>query len=194
MMCLEKATQADRENATATIRRQVDRVSEMISEILDFTQGSHADYVLGQNDYGQFVQQLVDEARPEVELRGSKLESAPPPVSVRLAFDPKRLRRVFFNLVHNATDAMPRGGKVMIRFRVENNELVTEIEDTGPGIAPEIAGKLFEAFASFGKAHGTGLGLSICKRIVEDHHGRIWSVSKPGRGAIFDFALPLPPA
>ena len=192
LMCEEKSSPADRQKAAATIRRQVDRVSEMISEILDFTHGSHADYVLGLNDYGQFVQQLIEELRPEVELRGSKLESAPPPISVRLAFDPKRLRRVFFNLVHNATDAMPRGGKVLIRFRVENSELVTEIEDTGPGIAPQIADKLFEAFASFGKAHGTGLGLSISKRIVEDHHGRIWSVSKPGRGAIFDFALPLP--
>jgi len=139
-----------------------------------------------------YVQQLLEEIRPEVELRGVQLVPGALPLSVRASFDPKRLRRVFFNLVHNATDAMPRGGKIFMRFRVIGTELVTEIEDTGPGVAPEIAGRLFEAFASFGKAHGTGLGLSICKKIVEDHHGRIWAQHQPPRGAIFCFALPLP--
>jgi signal transduction histidine kinase len=190
--CADHTTPEGRKKALATIRQQVERVSELISEILDFTQGSHADYVLGLNDYGLFIEELLEQLRPEVELRGAAIESAPPPVSVRLAFDPKRLRRVFFNLMHNATDAMPRGGKILLRYRVEGNDLVTEVEDTGPGIAPQIADKLFEAFATYGKAHGTGLGLSICKRIIEDHHGRIWTRNLPGRGAVFDFALPLP--
>jgi signal transduction histidine kinase len=192
MNCLEKATPESRQKAATTIRKQIERVSDMISEILDFTQGSHADYVLGLSDYGVFVQQLIEELGPEVELRGSVLETEKVPKSVRMAFDPKRLRRVFFNLVHNATDAMPRGGKIFMRFHVDGPEVLTEIEDTGSGIAPEIADKLFEAFATFGKAHGTGLGLSICKKIVEDHHGRIWVENQPGRGAIFAFALPLP--
>jgi two-component system sensor kinase FixL len=106
-------------------------------------------------------------------------------------FDPKLLGRVFHNLVHNAADAMLSGGKIFLRFRCDQKEIITEIEDTGPGIAPEIAGKLFQDFATFGKEHGTGLGLSICKKIVEDHKGRIWACNEPGRGAIFCFALPL---
>jgi len=69
--------------------------------------------------------------------------------------------------------------------------VVTEIEDTGPGIAPEIADQLFEVFATHGKAHGTGLGLSICKRIIEDHHGWIEARNECGRGAVFAFGLPL---
>ena len=68
--------------------------------------------------------------------------------------------------------------------------MVTEIEDSGRGIAPEIAGQLFEAFATHGKAHGTGLGLSICKRIIEDHQGWISARNQPGRGAVFSFGLP----
>jgi len=55
----------------------------------------------------------------------------------------------------------------------------------------EIADKLFQPFATHGKSHGTGLGLSICKKIVEDHKGRIWTRTEPKRGAIFCFALPL---
>jgi len=70
--------------------------------------------------------------------------------------------------------------------------LVTEIEDTGPGIAPDVVTHLFQPFATHGKENGTGLGLSICKRIIEDHHGWIAARNEPGRGAVFSFALPLP--
>ena len=57
-------------------------------------------------------------------------------------------------------------------------------------VAPEIASRLFEPFATHGKTHGTGLGLSICRRIIEDHRGRIFARSEPGRGAVFSFCLP----
>lgn len=74
----------------------------------------------------------------------------------------------------------------------DERPIATEIEDTGPGIAPEVAARLFEPFATHGKTHGTGLGLSICKRIIEDHRGRLHTRTEPGRGAIFSFALPRP--
>ena len=119
------------------------------------------------------------------------LRSQPAP-AVPLLLDPTRLRRVFHNLLHNAGDVMPNGGIVMLRFTLKEGRVITEIEDTGPGIAPEIAPKLFEPSATFGKKDGTGLGLSICKRIIEDHRGRIWPETKPGRGAIFIFSLPRP--
>src|SRR5207244_5155342 len=102
-----------------------------------------------------------------------------------------RLLHVFFNLINNAIDVMPDGGKITLRFRCTDNEVLTEVEDSGPGIAPEIASRLFEPFATHGKAHGTGLGLSICKRIVEDHKGQIRARSEPQRGAVFSFTLPL---
>jgi len=180
-----------RQDAQARIRKQVDRISDMIGEILDFTRGSQSAVILASFEYGQFVQRLLDEIRPEAALKSAALELDSPLPEVKVLLDPKRLRRVFHNLIHNATDAMPRGGKVMLRFIPNETEVVTEIEDTGPGIAPEIAGQLFEAFATHGKAHGTGLGLSICKRIVEDHRGWISARNEPGRGAIFSFGLPL---
>jgi signal transduction histidine kinase len=67
---------------------------------------------------------------------------------------------------------------------------VTEIEDSGPGIPPEMMSQLFEPFVTHGKSHGTGLGLSICKRIVEDHHGWINGRNEPGSGARFSFGIP----
>jgi signal transduction histidine kinase len=101
------------------------------------------------------------------------------------------MARVFFNLVHNATDEMLNGGMIFLRFSANDRYLITEVEDTGPGISPEVADKLFQPFSTHGKSKGTGLGLSICKKIVEDHGGVIAARSEPGRGAIFSFTLPL---
>ena len=191
MAGMERATPEMRRQASERIRNQVERISDLIGEILDFTQGSQSDFVLAQADYGSFVNQVLEELGPEATLRDVALELENPPPSVELFIHPKRLRRVFYNLVHNATDAMPEGGKVILRFRVTDAEVVTEIEDGGPGIAPEIAGQLFQLFATHGKTHGTGLGLSICKRIVEDHKGWITARNSPsGRGAVFSFGLP----
>jgi signal transduction histidine kinase len=182
-----------RREARARTLKPVERISELIGEILEFTQGTRADFVLAPTDYGAFVEQLVEELRPEVALKSATLEMEERPPAVRLLLNPKRLRRVFYNLVHNATDAMPGGGKIMLRFRPNGQEIITEVEDTGTGIAPEVADQLFEAFTTHGKAHGTGLGLSICKRIIADHHGRISARNEPGRGAVFSFSLPLMP-
>ncbi len=189
---MDQATPEQRLRAKARIQRQVERISDLIEEILDFTQGGHTDFVAAPTDYVAFVQQLTEEMKPEVSLRSVELELHTPPAGLQLLLDPKRLRRVFENLIHNATDAMSEGGKILLRVAPNAKEVVTEIEDTGPGIAPEIADQLFEAFATHGKAHGTGLGLSICKRIIEDHHGWIAARNEPGRGAVFSFGLPLP--
>ena len=181
-----------RQRAILDIRQQVERISDLISEILEFTQGPSPDLVLPPMDYSLFVDQVVEGLRPEVAIRAATLELENRPPEVELFLNPKRLSRVFQNLVYNATEAMPAGGRIILRFQGGPDEIVTEIEDTGPGIAPEIAGQLFEPFATYGKANGTGLGLSISKRIIEDHKGRIAVRSEPGRGAIFLFALPVP--
>jgi signal transduction histidine kinase len=178
--------------AVADIRQQVDRISELISEILDFTRGASADLVLPPMDYRLFMHEVLEEIRPEVGLKAVSIELENQPPSEMLLLNPKRLRRAFHNLFHNATEAMPGGGRIILRFRSGPSEVVTEIEDTGTGIAPEVAGQLFQPFATFGKEHGTGLGLSICRRIIEDHRGWIAARTEPGHGAIFVFGLPKP--
>ena len=180
-----------RAKAQLRIRKQVDRISDMVSDILIFTQGARKDAELKSGDYRAFVLELVGDLRAEAELKATHIEMENVPSAVRVRFDPRRLSRVFFNLVGNATDIMLNGGKIFLRFQFNENEIITEIEDTGPGIAPEVAGKIFQPFATHGKAHGTGLGLSICKKIIEDHGGKISVRSEAGRGAIFCFTLPL---
>jgi signal transduction histidine kinase len=186
-----EATPEFRAKAQERIAHQVERISSLVSEILYFTQRGEA-IALSPTNYAEFINKLFPELRTEVEMRGATLEIDGAPPATMLMLNPKRLARVLFNLVHNATDAMRDGGKIIMRFGQTPREVVTEIADTGPGIAPEILDRLFQAFATHGKEHGTGLGLSICKKIVEDHGGRIWARNEPGRGAVFSFTIPAP--
>ena len=89
-----------------------------------------------------------------------------------MRINPQRLARVFHNFIGNAADAMPGGGAVRLSFSVNSEpSVVTELHDTGKGIPPQMLDRLFQAFATYGKANGTGLGLSICKKIIQDHQG-----------------------
>jgi signal transduction histidine kinase len=147
--------------------------------------------VLLPQNYDEFVLPLIDELKIECQFKNVNLvlENQPPKIQVHLV--PQRLSRVFYNLVHNAMDAMPQGGKITLRFYLDENKLITEVEDTGPGIPKDVLEHLFEPFYTFGKAHGTGLGLSISKRIIEDHGGNIWGKNAQNGGALFGFYLPI---
>jgi signal transduction histidine kinase len=192
MASMPGATEESRQVSRVRIRKQVDRITTMVTELLEFTQGSHTNFVLAQVDFKNFTEQLIEEIRAEVALKSVAIEyrNAPPAVPVRI--NPERLCRVFHNLIGNAADAMTGGGTVKLRFALNPAEVVTELEDTGKGIPPEMLDRLFQAFATYGKSNGTGLGLSICKKIVQDHKGRIYARNVPGGGALFGFTLPVP--
>jgi signal transduction histidine kinase len=183
-----------RAKAQMRIRKQVERVSDMVSDILIFTSTKKTQAQtlnIKPANYRTFVLELLPDLRSEAELKSVQIELENAPPGILLRFDPRRLSRVFFNLVGNATGIMLEGGKVIFRFTYTEREVVTEIEDTGPGIAPEVAGRIFQPFVTHGKTSGTGLGLSICKKIIEDHGGTISARSEPGRGAVFAFTLPV---
>ena len=190
LACAGDATLEERTQAKATILGQVDRLSDMIGELLEFTRGPSGAVALTPVEYREFVERTIDELRPRLKSRSVRIIFENPPPQMPLPLNRRRLFHVFANLINNATAFMPRGGAITLRFRVTDEEVVTEVEDAGPGIAPEIADRLFEPFATHGKRHGTGLGLSICRRIIEDHGGAIAACSEPGRGAIFTFTLP----
>lgn len=192
MGCAGNATLKEKRTANATIHNEVSHLLDMVEELLEFTRCPSGSVSLSTVDYGRFIQRLVESLKPNLEARrvSVSFETALPDVS--LPVDCRRLVHVFSNLFKNATESMPQGGTILIRSRIEREQVVIEVEDTGPGISPEIADRLFEPFVTYGKPHGTGLGLAICKRIVEDHGGWISAASEPGRGATFAFALPRP--
>jgi signal transduction histidine kinase len=195
MACEPETPVAARQVAQKRIQKQVDRISNMVSDILEFTRGvGTAAPISAMVEYAEFAQPVIDEIAREIGPKGVSIDLVTPIPTTKVAINPRRLSRVFYNLMFNAVDEMPEGGKIKMHFHVTDTELVTEIEDTGEGIAPEMLNKLFEAFETFGKVRGTGLGLSIAKRIVDEHRGRIYARNVPNGGALFGFALPLQPA
>ena len=107
--------------------------------------------------------------------------------------DPDRLTQVLVNLLANAIKFTPRGGRVRVRgARVDRNEIVIAVEDSGRGIEPEDLNRIFDHFwqAADTAAMGSGLGLAICKSIVELSGGRIWAQSTVGVGTTVYFTLP----
>jgi signal transduction histidine kinase len=190
--CLPESSRKARHRAKNTIRQQIGAIKEMLGEILAFTQESPENLLLTPLNYGAFVHEVLEELRRPAALKSVTLQLEGALPLVMLQISPQRVRRVFFNLVHNATAALPNGGTISVRFQVKPAEVITEIQDTGPGIPAGILGQLFEAFITHRQAHGTGLGLFICKRIIEDHRGWISARNEAGGGAIFSFGLPLP--
>ena len=112
--------------------------------------------------------------------------------------DPLHLQQVFFNLLLNARAALAKqhGGQLVVEAKRAGDEAVIEVRDTGPGIAPDIVGRLFDPFATTRKADGKGrarcggLGLSLCKDIVEESGGSIAVSSEVGVGTTFTIRLP----
>ena len=109
--------------------------------------------------------------------------------------DRQQLRQLFLNLLTNASDAMPQGGKLLVRVDatwLEGTEAVAiEFTDTGEGIAPEHLEKIWEPFfTTKPEGKGTGLGMASCRRIVEEHSGTIEIESEVGRGAIVRMTFP----
>ena len=116
MAAMPTATPDSRQISTVRIRKQVERISNMVNELLEFTQGAHTNVVMAQMDYKVFVEQLIDEIQPEAALKSVTIEYTNRPPSVMLRIDPQRLSRVFHNLIANAADAMESGGTVKLAF------------------------------------------------------------------------------
>jgi signal transduction histidine kinase len=165
-------------------------LSNMINELLEFTRGSQASIVLAPVKYSPYVETIIEDLRSDLTDKAVELEVGEVP-DVSTMIDQRRVVHVFYNLINNAVDVLSDGGKIYVRFSVKDGFVITEIEDTGEGIAPEIINKVFEPFATHGKAQGTGLGLAICKKIVEDHKGFIEARNSEAGGAIFSFRLPI---
>jgi PAS domain S-box-containing protein len=100
------------------------------------------------------------------------------------------LREVFVNLIVNAVDAMPRGGRLLITCRSKDGRLQLTFSDSGMGMPDDVRQKIFEPFFSTKGAHGTGLGLSVSYSIIERHSGSISVISEPGSGTNFTIDLP----
>jgi len=118
------------------------------------------------------------------------VEAGLPGCEVPAHADSEQLRTVLVNLFLNALDAMPHTGRLRVRVDGSSGkDPRIVVEDTGPGIAPEMENRLFTPFAST-KPTGTGLGLSMSRRIIEEHGGALTATNLAQGGACFTISLP----
>ncbi len=138
-------------------------------------------------ELGEILRAVAGLVRGRAERQGVEIRVDAPPTPVTA--DREQLRQVFVNLALNAVDAMPTGGQLTITARSGTPGVTVEVADTGTGIAPELAGKLFQPFVST-KETGLGLGLVISKRIIEEHHGTLTAANRADGGAVLTVRLP----
>lgn len=140
----------------------------------------------------------IRELQPTADKKGIKLILAEPPQKEIMAqVDSDKMRDVFLNLIDNAIKYTPEGNIVVTITPADNNQAQFTVRDTGVGIDPKEADKLFEKFVRGSgiarvQPNGSGLGLFIVKKIVEAHHGKVWVESDgPNTGSTFHVLLPL---
>jgi len=186
----KKTASPDEARMADEMIRQVDRLTAMTQEILDFARGvSQVHCETAQ--LGEVFTRILPFLETDLNTRKITLVRAFD-YTGSCMLDVEKFTRVLYNLTGNAADAMPDGGTLTIRTRTMDTLLAVEVTDTGIGIPEEIRSHLFEPFFTHGKKHGTGLGLSIARKIIEDHHGRVEVESVPGSGSTFRLLLPLP--
>jgi len=175
------------------LAEESDRLNRIVGDLLDFSRPRALD--LETCDVESLIEEALDVARASVSEHARavtfevELGEGLQPLSV----DRRLFRQALVNVLLNALQAMPLGGTVTLRARVETGAsargLLLEVCDHGAGIAPELRARIFEPFFTT-KARGTGLGLAVVKRIVEDHRGEVFLDSRLGVGTTFTFRLP----
>jgi len=189
----EEATPASREKDLAVIESEIERVNKIIRQFLDFARPRPP--ALQRLDLHKLLEDTLHLVAYELEAQGIILEKNFMDKNPYVAVDGEQMKQVFLNILLNAIQAMPQGGKLTVATFQENlpslgEELVVSFRDSGEGIPPEIIEKIFEPFFST-KEEGIGLGLPIGQRIIEEHKGKIRVESYPQKGTTFYVYLPL---
>ncbi|MCC6545441.1 MAG: HAMP domain-containing protein, partial [Nitrospirae bacterium] len=187
---------AKREERLKIIHTQVERVVQIIQDLLDTVRKPVP------NMLPVRINKLLDELlyliAPGISLRGINVITSLDPLLPDIEGDVNQLQELFLNLLTNAMDAMPDGGELEVNTGISqnadsNNDSITiTIRDSGRGVDEANLKKIFEPFfTTKERSRGTGLGLSICRDIAKTHHGEIYVSSQVGKGTSFTTILPV---
>jgi signal transduction histidine kinase len=187
---------------TGLVRGEVDRINALLRQLMSLAGPPRVTPgMVGVHGAIETIMRLMTN-----QLRANKIEELLllKAGNDRIQGDSKQIQQALLNLLLNAVDAMPNGGRLVVHTEVvvatehiskldpgnRVAQLQVEIRDTGPGIPEEVLPRLFTPFVTT-KPGGTGLGLAITRRIIREHHGTIQVDSSPGRGTTFRILLPL---
>lgn len=167
---------------------ELQRMSLLIEQFLEFARPRPPHFQRERLD--EIMEETLLLIGPEARTRGVMLYKEWAAGLPSVWVDGTQIKQVYLNLLLNALQAMPQGGKLLVRLHTSNGSLLTAIADEGEGIQPEVRANLFQPFFTT-KQGGTGLGLSISQRIIEGHNGRLRLLSRPGAGTTAIVRLPL---
>jgi two-component system, NtrC family, sensor histidine kinase HydH len=170
------------------LQDEVAHMEQMTQSFLDFARPPKL--ARQSVELNQVVEQCLDLVRRRCEMLGIEVSLGAEP-QVQVMGDAQQLRQVILNLLLNAIDAQPNGGRIAVRIAEdpESHECTIEITDNGSGIPQESHDRIFDPFVST-KETGMGLGLAISRRIVRSHGGEITALNSPDGGAVFRIQLP----
>jgi len=174
-------TAMQREDLYLEIRVAVNRLTDLIDSLLELSRPAGS-LNLVDTPVERSIGRAMELVRAHREFQSVTVSIQSPRLH-NAQFDPRKMERVFYNLLLNSCQAAQlSGGHVSVEVAERNGDLVIEITDDGPGVESSIRDRLFEPFVSYGKENGTGLGLTIAQKIVQDHHGSLQlEGSVPGR-------------
>ena len=176
---------------TEVLRGEVKRVNQIIEQFLFFARPSRLD--LQPVQVQEVLKDLFLLARETADGQGVQLAESLGPELPLLLLDRQRIHEALLNLVNNALQAMPQGGRLEVgaRHHPSSGSVVIRIEDTGEGIPEENLGRIFDYYFTT-KEKGMGLGLPLAHKIIRDHGGTIDVESVAGQGTTFRITLPVP--
>jgi signal transduction histidine kinase len=188
---------ATREAYLQIVKRNTDRLQELINDLLDIARLEAGKLELQRSplDLEGLIQEVSGALRPQIEAKDQQLRldlGASLPV---VTGDPERFTQILLNLVSNAHKYTPQGGSITIATRAERAGVCIAVQDTGIGLSSEEQQQLFTKFFRaqhplVREAGGTGLGLAIARALVELHGGTLTVVSAPDQGSSFNVTLP----
>jgi signal transduction histidine kinase len=177
--------------ALRTIRSEVDRLEDIVSGFLSLAKEEELRKEVQSLD--PVLEECLNLIQKDAESRGVRVSSELRARDLQLPIDAKKLKRAVLNVLINALEVCPPGGRVRFFSRVTDGSCEIEIRDDGPGMTPEALEHAFDPYFTT-KPTGTGLGLSITRGIIEEHGGTIALTSTIGQGTQALIVLPLRPA
>jgi PAS domain S-box-containing protein len=176
------------------MRDQAIRASEIIRHVRQFV--SKHPLRKARIDMNELIGQISKFAQHDIRKQKIKINLHLAKNIPLVEADRIQIEQVLLNILRNSMEAMQSSDKETREITIvtglsERGLVQTAISDTGPGMDEKILGRIFEPFMTTKEESGMGVGLSICRSIIENHGGRLWAESQPGKGATFFFALPV---
>ncbi|HEX9676104.1 MAG TPA: ATP-binding protein [Anaerolineales bacterium] len=181
------------------MQRATESMTNLITGLLETIRvESTANILFEPCNINDLVRRAIEDLRPLAEAQNHTIEYQSPDESLLIMGDPNRLNSVMSNLLSNAIKFTDAGGRIQVKVRWNDDEVIVSVADNGPGITDDELPRVFEHLFR-GRAavrdpnnpiEGTGLGLALAKTVIEQHGGRLWVESNVGKGSTFQFALP----